>query len=258
MIILTAIENMDGAGGALIFWSDDHTSSTNSTDVRAQHLDRAGARASYWPAEGLWCHGAPYGSILRGIVADGAGGATLAVEDASASGGLQFDVYVDHVTGLGVLNQIRVPACRDPHQQQQTTLVSDGAGGAILAWQDLRDTPTGSLNFTIYAQHVGAGEIAVQVPADRGPVAAFALEGARPNPSRGDLAVAFSLPDAAPATLELIDISGRRVRELAVGGLGAGRRVVRFGAGARLKPGIYWIKLTRAGRTLARRAVVLP
>ena len=248
----------DRTGGALIFWSDGNVSLTVVTEVRAQHLNGAGARVSNWPAEGLWCHAAPSGSILRGVVADGAGGATLAVEDAGVSGGLQFDVYVDHVTGLGVLSQIRVPACRDPHQQQQTALVSDGAGGAVLAWQDLRDTPTGSLDFTIYAQHVGAGDIAVDVPADRSLVTAFALEGARPNPSRGDLVVAFSLPDAAPATLELIDLSGRRLRVMAVGELGAGRRMVRFGAGARLKPGIYWIKLTWARRTLTSRAVVLP
>lgn len=247
----------DGLGGALIFWSDDNAGTTAATEVRGQHLNGAGARMPSWPAEGLLCHTASFGSILRGAVADGAGGATLAVEDASSSSGLQYDVYVDHVVGLGALDRARIPACREPHQQQVTVAVGDGAGGVLLAWQDLRNTPGGALSFTLYAQHIGPNDIPLDVPGDRRPAAALALEGATPNPSRGDLAVAFSLPDAAPATLELIDLSGRRLRVLAVGEMGAGRHVVRLGEGGRLSPGICWIRLTRAGRVLARRAVIL-
>src|SRR3989442_1680028 len=52
----------DGAQGALIFWSDDNTDPALATVARAQHLDGAGARVPGWPAEGLWCHGAAYGS----------------------------------------------------------------------------------------------------------------------------------------------------------------------------------------------------
>jgi len=114
------------------------------------------------------------------------------------------------------------------------------------------------VDFAIYAQHVAASDLVLDVPGEGGPGPTFALEGARPNPSRGDFAVAFSLPDATPATLELIDLLGRRLREIAVGGLGPGPRVVRLGAGARLNPGIYWLRLTRAGLTLAKRAIVLP
>ena len=83
----------------------------------------------------------------------------------------------------------------------------------------------------------------------------FALEGARPSPSTGGrLVVRFSLASAAPTSLELFDVSGRRVRERAVGALGAGRHAVDLGEGAALRPGLYMIRLTQgARRRVARR-----
>src|SRR5262249_17234878 len=46
---------------------------------------------------------------------------------------------------------------------------------------------------------------------------AVALEGARPNPVVGPLGVAFTLPSAAPATLELLDVAGTQVQAREVG-----------------------------------------
>jgi hypothetical protein len=73
----------------------------------------------------------------------------------------------------------------------------------------------------------------------------------RPNPSRGDPTIALALSGTAPATLELVDISGRRVwsREVAPG---AGRREVRI-AGAGLAPGVYWVRLKQGGLTAESR-----
>lgn len=87
---------------------------------------------------------------------------------------------------------------------------------------------------------------------------AIALAGAEPNPTRGtSLTVAFSLPGHGAATLDLFDIGGRRVRSREVGSLGLGTHRVDLAAGARLSPGVYLIRLTSAGRTLSRRAVVV-
>jgi hypothetical protein len=89
------------------------------------------------------------------------------------------------------------------------------------------------------------------------PRAGTALSMPHPNPSRGELWVTFALPDAAPATLALTDIAGRRVRTLAVGARGAGTHGVDLGGGAPLPAGIYVVSLTRAGRTESHRVVVL-
>jgi hypothetical protein len=87
---------------------------------------------------------------------------------------------------------------------------------------------------------------------------ALALEGARPNPSRGGaLVVRFALPDAAPARLELFSVSGRRVSAQDVGALGAGPHALNLAGGKALPPGLYLVRLSRAGLTLTTRAVVL-
>ena len=85
----------------------------------------------------------------------------------------------------------------------------------------------------------------------------LALEGLRPNPAVGPLAVSFALPSAAPASLEVLDVSGRRRMQRDVGALGAGTHVVRFDEGATLEPGVYWIRLRQDDRTLIARGAVV-
>jgi hypothetical protein len=87
---------------------------------------------------------------------------------------------------------------------------------------------------------------------------AFALDGVRPNPARGGaLTVSFSLPDGASATLELLDVSGRRVAGREVGALGAGRHAVDLAAGRHVPPGLYFVRLSRGGIVRATRVAVL-
>jgi len=86
----------------------------------------------------------------------------------------------------------------------------------------------------------------------------FALEGASPNPAIGRrVLVHFALPSDKPATLELLDVAGRRVRERAVGMLGAGRHVVDLGTGQRIEPGLYFIRLTQGANQRVARATVV-
>lgn len=86
----------------------------------------------------------------------------------------------------------------------------------------------------------------------------FALEGARPNPATGgDLNVWFSLPGAAPARLELLDVGGRKLAAREVGGLGPGRHAVNLGQGLGLAPGIYLVRLSQAGTERVSRVAVI-
>jgi hypothetical protein len=85
---------------------------------------------------------------------------------------------------------------------------------------------------------------------------AFALEGVRPNPAFGGrMIVHFALSGDEPAALELIDVAGRRVRDRAVGSLGAGRHVVDLGDG--LKPGLYFLRLTQGANQRVVRATLM-
>jgi hypothetical protein len=85
----------------------------------------------------------------------------------------------------------------------------------------------------------------------------FALVGAAPNPTSQRLAIAFSLPDEAPARLELVDIAGRRLLWRDVGNLGPGDHVLDLGSQSALPAGIYLIRLERSGESLVTRACVL-
>lgn len=98
------------------------------------------------------------------------------------------------------------------------------------------------------------GEVWVDVPKR------FALElaGLRPNPATGrDLTVVFSLPNAAPGRLEILDLSGRRWIARDTGALGAGRHALRVAGDTRLPPGIYLVRLVHGADTRVARAVVL-
>jgi hypothetical protein len=87
---------------------------------------------------------------------------------------------------------------------------------------------------------------------------AFALDPVRPNPARGSaLMVQFTLPSAAAASLELLDVAGRIVSASEVGQLGAGRHLLDFGAGRHLAPGIYLVRLQQGANVKVVRAAVL-
>jgi hypothetical protein len=85
----------------------------------------------------------------------------------------------------------------------------------------------------------------------------LAIERVFPNPSSGTLSVWFSRPDLAPAKLEVIDLSGRRVftRELSQD-YGV-RGVFDLGSQVRLRPGLYQVLLIQAERVASAKAVVL-
>jgi hypothetical protein len=91
-----------------------------------------------------------------------------------------------------------------------------------------------------------------------GPSLSFALQGVRPNPSRGQrLSVEYSLPSAGAARLQLLDVSGRQVMKLEVGALGAGQHTVALDAGRVLPPGLYLVRLTQGVNDRVARVVVV-
>jgi len=97
------------------------------------------------------------------------------------------------------------------------------------------------------------GAVAVGVPEAPG----FALRGAVPNPGVGRLSVAFSLPDALPARLEVVDLAGRKVIARAVGGLGAGNHTVGLSGERALPAGMYFVRLIQGHRTLTCKVAIV-
>lgn len=87
--------------------------------------------------------------------------------------------------------------------------------------------------------------------------AAFALRGFTGNPARSDTPVEFTLPDASPARLEVLDVAGRLLAMRDVGSLGAGVHRLDLSELRSQPAGIVFVRLTRGGRSLVARAAHL-
>lgn len=97
-------------------------------------------------------------------------------------------------------------------------------------------------------------EVQVDVPS----AFTLSLAGFTPNPiTSASLSVSFTLPKQAPGSLAVYDVTGREMVREELGGLGAGRHVLRLGAHQRISAGVYWMRLAHDGRSLTSRGVVI-
>lgn len=153
----------DGEGGFIFTWSS--YIGNDEFQTYAQRIDENGNTAWYAPGyDGVPVIVSAGSRKPMGIVTDGDGGAIIAMEDARNSSdepdnldifAQKIDRYGNTVWGLG-----GVPVCTASGNQsrygtqasyidyesygqgqQHPCIVSDGAGGAIIAWEDYRDDP---------------------------------------------------------------------------------------------------------------------
>ena len=87
------------------------------------------------------------------IISDGSGGAIITWPD-YRNGSNNSDIYVQHIDANGVIQWTAdgIAVCAAADYQLLPAIVSDGSGGAIIAWVDNRY----GNNYDIYAQHVDA------------------------------------------------------------------------------------------------------
>jgi hypothetical protein len=81
-----------------------------------------------------------------------------------------------------------------------------------------------------------------------------------PNPVRAGSRITFDLPAAGGATLDLLDVGGRRAASWSGAGLAAGPHELAWetlAGGRPLAPGLYFVRLKAAGATRTRRVSVL-
>jgi hypothetical protein len=147
----------DGAGGAIVSW-EDYRSGTNY-DIYAQRVNAAGV--VQWTADGVALCTAANTQSSPTIASDGAGGAVVTWQDWRS--GTNYDIYAQCVNAAGVVQWTAngVALCTAANGQDNPTIVSDGAGGAIVTWEDWRS----SMYSDIYAQRVSAAGV-VQWTAD--------------------------------------------------------------------------------------------
>ena len=230
----------DGAQGALIVWQDGR--SGTGADIYARRVAANGD--SLWQTFGVAVCTAPATQSGVSVVTDGAGGAIVSWQD---NRGADADIYAQRFNGAGqMLWQTNgVALCTASGDQTFPQLISDGQGGAVAAWNDARPS---AAEPRVYAQRVDAsGSVpgTLGVPTTSG---AFRVSAAIPNPARVRAAVEFALPEAADVSADVLDLTGRRIRSLAVRQhLPAGTHRlawdVRDARGAPVPTGLYFVRV---------------
>lgn len=110
------------------------------------------------------------------------------------------------------------------------------------------------IRFGTYGRGVYEYQLGSTSDADDPRTASLALA-ARTNPVRERATLAWALPEAGPATLEVLDVTGRRVAKLASGWHDAGTHEASFDARG-LGAGVYFARLTARGESRNVRLVV--
>ena len=143
----------DLAGGALIFWQDARNGA--NYDIIGQRINSAGQipPGSSWVANGNPISTAAGNQLIPAAISDGAGGAIAVWQDGRLGAG-NYDIYAQRVDGDGnrLWAPAGVPVCVATNNQINPTILSDGAGGAFIAWQDYRK----GNEYDIYVQHLTA------------------------------------------------------------------------------------------------------
>jgi hypothetical protein len=137
----------DGAGGAIVAWADHRS---GDYDIYAQRIAADGTVR--WTTNGVALCTADDSQYRPMIVSDDLGGAIVIWTDAR-SGSLSPDIYAQRVSASGTVEWTTngVAICTAVREQRGSTVVSDGAGGVVVAWEDFR-----SYNCDIYAQRISA------------------------------------------------------------------------------------------------------
>ncbi|MEO6870080.1 MAG: hypothetical protein ABI168_10570 [Ginsengibacter sp.] len=169
----------DGSGGIIVAWSDDQYDPVNLFPrTYAQRISSAGA--TMWAAGGIRVLNTSSFDGCTGIISDGSGGAIITMLDlrndvynSVTKESSNIDIYAQRLSSLGVnqWSSAGVPVCTNTNNQvaqyaygSHNYIVSDGAGGAIISWEDYRnDANNGNsspYNGDIYAQRLNASGVA--------------------------------------------------------------------------------------------------
>lgn len=239
----------DGAGGVIATWLTDYRDGIDNrvvahriapdgaTPWTANGNELADRTNQHWPA----------------ITADGLGGAWIAWSDNASS-----DLYAQRIDANGALDWgtsgLRVSSALD--YQASPAIVADGAGGAIIAWSDARDDSTRT---DIYAQRVPfeRGNASTGGRGDGTPARRLEVRAAGMHPSiDGRLRLELVAAGEGPVTVEVFDLSGRRVDATRLASATARRTIECGGATGRLSPGVYLVQARQGDRTATTRVVL--
>ena len=271
----------DGSGGAVLTWADERS---GRADIYAQRLNSSGV--AQWTGNGVAVSTQVAGQFAPAASAGG-GGVTFVswTDHRDPSGSL---IYAQRLAANGVVSwtndgavptQIALVRAEATRESVRLTWYSPGRPTATVYRRDadhgwtalatITADANGVLGFEDHEISLGArlgyrlgvlsgsaetflGEVWVSVPDGL----QLAIDGTRLDPSGHQFVVAFTLPEVAPARLEVFDLAGRLLRSRNLDGLAAGAHVL--GLGDAPAGGVYFLRLRQGASSVRARAVVAP
>ena len=150
---------------------------------------------------------------------------------------------------------VRLERRDDAHDWR--TIETGPVSGSFVTLSDRDVAPGGHYAYRLTAiagRDVStSSEVWIDVPA--GP--SFSLRGFSPNPATREARVAFSLAGRTTATIELIDVGGRRVAARRIEAPVPGAQWIAISPPGGIPPGLYFVRLTQGSRTLVTRGTVM-
>ncbi|MEM7038190.1 MAG: hypothetical protein AAF570_14495, partial [Bacteroidota bacterium] len=137
----------DGVGGVIVSWADRRN--MRDDNIYAQRISAWGKML--WRSDGVQVCGAASDQNSIRAISDGKEGIVLCWVDARTLVETGFDLYIQRIghDGASLWRKDGKPFARYPGLQSAPSLVSDGQGGAYIAWMDAR-----SAHSNIYVQHI--------------------------------------------------------------------------------------------------------
>ncbi|OGC07312.1 hypothetical protein A3H38_04505 [candidate division WOR-1 bacterium RIFCSPLOWO2_02_FULL_46_20] len=149
----------DDYGGNIIAWEDGRA---GYFDIYVQKINSSGSPV--WAQNGLAACLSSGNQNFPEITSDGAGGAIIVWQDYTNE---NSDIHAQHINyaGTALWGKNGAVVCSATAGQFAPQIISDGSGGAIIAWHDYR----GGTGEDIYAQRINAGGTTLW-PADGVPI----------------------------------------------------------------------------------------
>jgi hypothetical protein len=236
----------DQTDGAYIAWS-------RGPSIVAVRIDSTGALVSGWPATGVSLIDAgatpiPGTNWIAASAQNGIIACWTDARDGVARLWVRF-LWSDGTLPVWETLSGRIVASTNPLAMG---FIHDGGVGVYVAWESAT-WPQGPYNSFIVTRMPYGDITAVEPP----PVTATGALHVRvwPDPASRELDLALTLPDASPARVELLDVTGHRVRSLEV--TGAGPRTTRFDRLDALPSGMYFLRVSQRGLVQTTRVALI-
>jgi len=252
----------DGSRGAFVLYELDATpiepgDPVKPIDFYVQHLGPNGNILLGAPGARLTLSAGSFDRFWPPAFApDGQGGIIACWAEQRAG---PMKVYAQRISSNGerLWGEQGVLVSIAPGDQRRPAIASDGAGGAIIAWEDDRYDPSGD----IFAQRVLAdGRVGFPPEPSPSPSADIVVY---PNPAKSASTVHFVIPDPTVSSVSIHDMTGRLVSNIPLGAHATGAAttvdwVITDQHGGQPRPGIYFARAQSAQGSWKTRFVIMP